>query len=323
MTRHVSYPSLRQAFVTITILVTGLLSSTWPCMSPYPVMAQGQRQQNPEVPRASLLKAIEFVKEEPSKSSSTLENSVGEIVMRLKQGDVHTLYSVAKSMNASSRHRPDYKMASMELWHALADSRAAMNSEGGGHVLSQVALGFAYAKEDKQRAIAYFVQAGEGGPHQAALYNAGRLLAEEQDFVKALAYLRGAYSLHLSDPKYANDKLTETSRVAYELLSEQLVAAMAANLDNDIIIDVQQVADMFLYADLSDFPTTQSREGLIWKTAMHAMQDEDWDLATQQIEKLSRVSGDKLSSLQSTLLQILQEYSAAAGRGSAQGVGEL
>jgi tetratricopeptide (TPR) repeat protein len=204
-------------------------------------------------------------------------------LQQLQQRDIHTLYKVAKSMNKQD------PLTSVKIWHSLADSE---------HVLSQVALGFAYAESDRPLAIAYFVQAGENGPHQAALYNAGRLLAEQHDYTKALAYTRAAATLANTNPTFATLQLTNTSQEAYEALSKQIMTIPNLSL--------QDVADMFLYANISDFPAPNSKQEKVWRKAMQSLQNDDFKAAGQHFEKLQ--SHPDLSDLQSHLLKALLLY---------------
>jgi tetratricopeptide (TPR) repeat protein len=228
-----------------------------------------------DVPADLLQKAAVFVQDNAHLFDDTT-------IQQLKQRDIHTLYQVAKSMNEQD------PVTSVKIWHSLADSE---------HILSQVALGFAYAENDKHLAIAYFVQAGENGPHQAALYNAGRLLAEQQDYTKALAYMRAAATLADTNPTFAKPQLTNTSRKAYEALSKQIMTIPNLSL---------QDADMFLYANISDFPAPNSKQDKIWRKAMHSLQTDDFKAAGQHFEKLQ--SHPDLSGLQSHLLKALLLY---------------
>jgi tetratricopeptide (TPR) repeat protein len=260
--------------------------------------ADTSKDNKPQVPIHALQKAIQYVTQTVADDQKRLRT-----IQELDEGNVHTLYEIAKQMNRNDN--ADDTLTSVELWHALADS---------DHILSQVALGFAYAENDKSRAIAYFVQAGEDGPHQAALYNAGRLLAEQEDFVKALAYLRAAYTLAERHSKYATDHLTETSRYAYERLSEQLVALMQESLTTKgSILSIQQVADMFLYANINDFPMPASKEEKTWQAAMEALQSQKFEVSLIQLQKLEeQPSGQQLSQLQRALLHVLQQYVRSA-----------
>jgi len=254
------------------------------------------------VPIKVLQKAIRYVKEQNYEDG---EGTASQVLQRLESGDIHTLYKVARAMN--ERKNKEDRLASVEIWHALADG----SNGDDGHILSQVALGFAYAENDKALAVTYFVQAGEAGPHQAALFNAGRLLAdpELEDFVKALAYLRSAYSLAETHPKYSTAHLTETSRVAYETLSAQLTALINESLSTKGgILSIQQAADMFLYASLNDFPLAKSKEEKIWARGMQSLQSKKWEMAFMEFQKLEKKSQDKLSNLQTALLKVLKQY---------------
>lgn len=315
-------------------------------------------------------------------TTKTKTTSKDEIIDLLEQRDVHTLYRVAKAMNNnndnidvldSSGSRRTYKQTALEIFHALADTSNNNNAaaaaddddnNNNGHVLSQLALGFEYAAAaeataeaeaeagrnndngsiiNKRRAISYFIQAGENGPHQVGLYNAGRLLVEEGDYVKALAYIRAAYTVHQSNnPKYATStpKLTETSLIAYKILSEQLVTAIQTSMknknkqddDDGNVVTIQQAADMFLYANINDYPSPGSTDEIVWTTVMHSMQKKDWDGALEGINKLRRPvpgsrsrDGDnnkKLSELQLTILHMLQDYCQTVVYGDSRG-GEL
>ena len=266
-----------------------------------PSNARQNEKDSLDIPIDVLQKAVRYVKET---NYSDSDGNALHVLKRLESGDVDALYKVARTMNEMTNN--DDMLASIEIWHALADG-----SGGGGHILSQVALGFAYAENDKATAVTYFVQAGEAGPHQAALYNAGRLLAEPEleDFVKALAYLRAAYSLAETHPKYSTDHLTETSKVAYEQLSQQLVALINKSVTKKGgILSIQQVADMFLYANLNDFPPARSKEEKIWARAMQSLQSEKWEMAFMEFGKLEKNSKEELSNLQLALLYVLKQY---------------
>lgn len=259
--------------------------------------ARQQEESSPAVPINILQKAMRYVKKHNYGSSDL---PAPKVVSRLEKGCIKTLYEVARAMNEVENKEDT--LASIEIWHFLAE---------GGHVLSQVALGFAYSENDKATAIIYFVQAGEAGPHQAALYNAGRLLAdpEIEDFVKALAYIRSAYSLAETQPEYTTNHLTETSKVAYERLSEQLVALIQQSISTKgSMISIQQAADMFLYANLNDFPPNESKGEKFWARAMRSLQVKHWEIALLEFEKLEKIFKEKLSDLQIALLHVLKQY---------------
>jgi len=252
-----------------------------------------------------LQKAMRFVKDT---NYGNGDGNTPDVLERLESGHVHTLYKVAQAMN--ERENREDRLTSIEIWHALADDNSNSNN---GHILSQVALGFAYSEHDKASAVTYFVQAGEAGPHQAALFNAGRLLAdpELEDFVKALAYLRAAYKLAETHPEYSTDHLTETSKLAYETLSAQLTGLVNESLfasKGGSALSIQEVADMFLYANLNDYPLAKSREEKIWARGMQSLQARNWEIAFVEFEKLQRTSREELSNLQLSLLNVLKQY---------------
>lgn len=251
-----------------------------------------------KVPSDILQNAVQYVLQH--KYGGSNERTL-QVLKRLESGDVDTLYEVARSMNEMKNK--DNMLASIRIWHALADDN--------NHILSQIALGFAYSENDKATAVTYFVQAGEAGPHQAALYNAGRLLCdpEIEDFVKALAYLRAAYSLEETHPKYSTNHLTETSKVAYDRLSEQLVALINKSLTTKgSILSIQQAADMFLYANLKNFPSEKSKEERRWAKAMQSLQSKEWDIAYIEFGKLEKNFEEQLSNLQIAILHVLSQY---------------
>jgi len=238
-----------------------------------------------DVPAELLAKALNYAQNNMPEPEMT--------VQRLQAGDIDTLYKTAKSLN---ENEGDDRFASIMIWHILADGDAQ-------HILSQVALGFTYAEEDKERAIDYFKLAGEGGPHHAALFNAGRLLVDTGDYAGALAYLRAAANLSESQPRYAQSTLTVTSRDAYEALSLDLMSR------NDL--SLEQMANMFLYAHLSNFPGPGSPEEKLWEKAMVSIEAysktenaKHLDKALQHLIKLEKYK--KFSHLQSHLLQSLR-----------------
>ena len=289
-------------FLLFSILLIGILEI------PSTHAARRKEESSLEVPIDVLQKAMRFVKQHNYEDGDG--NNALQVVTLLESGDIHTLYKVAQTMNG--RENKEDRLASIEIWHFLASYvDGDGDGDGGGHVLSQVALGFAYSENDKATAVAYFVQAGEAGPHQAALFNAGRLLAdpEIEDYVKALAYFRAAYSLGETHPNYSTTHLTETSKVAYERLSEHLVTLVDQSVSSKgSMLSIQWVADMFLNADLNDFPPDKSKEEKIWARAMRSLQSKEWEIAYIEFEKLEKNSKEKLSQLQSSLLYVLKQY---------------
>lgn len=213
------------------------------------------------------------------------QNKDDASLLQLQKRNSDTLYGVAQAMNKQGD-----RLTSTQIWHALADD------EQHPHLLSQVALGFAYAEHDKPQAVRYFVDAGEAGPHQAALYNAGRLLLEfSNDWTRALAYLRAAATLTGGDAKPA---LTATAEQAYQTLSEQIMTLSALSL--------QQAADMFLYANLDDYPNPKSKTEKLWAKGMQALQKDDYKSALIHILKLQEDT--KFSDLQLHLLKAIEGH---------------
>jgi hypothetical protein len=130
------------------------------------------------------------------------------------------------------------------------------------------------------------------------------------------------------DPTYTKPRLTETSQIAYELLSDQLVTSLTPK-DNagDYRVDIQQVADMFLYANIDDYPKPDSHDEMIWKTIMHAMQEKDGDVASKHIHKLlfvrNSTNNTRLSALQTRILHLLKEYCTTLETGQQKSSFEL
>ncbi|KAL3940363.1 MAG: hypothetical protein SGBAC_005091 [Bacillariaceae sp.] len=225
-----------------------------------------------------------------------------EMVQQLYDKDVGALYQVAKSMYAHPRRQDSNvdnendKLSSVQIFHALADGTEH-------HILSMVQLGLAYAEEDKSQAIRYFVQAGEDGPHQASLYNAGRLFAEEGEFAAALGYMRAAISLSESNPAYTSDKMTETARAGYNSLANQL---------QQVELGLTEMVNMFPYAgDLTnDFPQQGSKADKLWNDAMTLLESfgktnkiSDLEACVKKLSDFQMQNDTKMAALQTSLLR--------------------
>jgi hypothetical protein len=240
-----------------------------------------------------------------------------QLMDQLQSGDVEALYTVAQSLN--QRGAGDDRITSVQLWHALADGPAA-------HVNSAVALGFSYAEVDKETALRYFVQAGEGkqdgstGPHQAALFNAGRLFLELNDAASSLAYIRACASVDKHFPAYATQQLTSTCKEAYETLSSQI------QKETTTPPGIHDAAEMFLYSSINEFPAPETKEFNIWKRALEYLdmyasmihegtvdgeisgrkKGQTYLLAAQQeLDTLRNKYGGKFSQLQTYLFDII------------------
>lgn len=189
----------------------------------------------------------------------------------IQRGEGESLYKIANYMvehsstttnadaDADADASPADYTAGMAILHMLADTHK--------HIESQVALGFAYYKKEndnayensKQRALDYFEQAGQAGPHQAALFNAGRIHSELGQVVPAMAFLAGAVTLAETHPNYAKEALTATCRKAFAALSQ----LSAGNSDS---LTVHESADLFMYASLEDKLTDSDLDH--WREAM-------------------------------------------------------
>lgn len=182
-----------------------------------------------------------------------------KLITGVESGDVDSLYFVAKHMvDNSSDNKDGPPAAAFYILHALADADGSSSKSRPPHVKSQAVLGTAYyAVGDKQKAIHYFQLAGEEGPHQAALYNAGRTYAEQGNWVPAIAYIRGAAVLGETHPEFVDEKLTQTVTKAYFTFSEKI-----ANAD----LSIEQAADIFLYGALEDKLSEDDEEN--WKVAV-------------------------------------------------------
>ena len=259
-------------------------------------------EDNPQVPIDILQKALRYVQDHDFGGSNGNSAKVLEL---LESGHVDTLYEVAKSMNTMKDQ--DEKLASIEIWDALAE---------GGHTLSQVALGFAYAEADKRKAITYFVAAAEGSPpHQGAMYNAGRLLADPDvgDYVKSLAYLQGAWNMGNTRPQYSTTHMVETSKVAYERLSEQLVDIINEKMSEGGMISIEHIANMFGYAKLDQWPPSRGKEVREYSKAMRSMHFSEWEIGVVEFGNFEEKYRDNMSELQKTIVNALKVYCQTAG----------
>lgn len=254
--------------------------------------------------------------------AATLEqpNRDDGIVARLRRREVEALYEIAKSMNDSGD-----KISSVLIWHALADDGSegddyetydgAEGYDYEGHVPSAIALGFSYNEVDKPRALHYFLMATskKGAPHQASMYNAGRLYLELEDPSAALAYIRACATLDEEHPDHARPQLSMTCRKAYDALSEQL-------LESDL--GMEEAVECFAYASIDDFPQPNTKEFKLFDRAMQHLQQyaemvrEDTGDMSKHIHKkaaghlASAISslGDLSSSKNADQMSLLQQF---------------
>jgi hypothetical protein len=234
-----------------------------------------------------------------------------KLLDELENGSVEALFTVAQSLN--KRNKGEDRITSVQLWHELAD--------GADHVPSAVALGFSYSEVDKELALKYFVQASNSdqGPHQASLYNAGRLFLELNEAASSLAYIRSCANVAKEYPAYASPELTKTCKEAYELLSKQIMTKTTPGIED--------AAELFLYSSIDDFPQPNSREFTKYAKAMEFLEmyaslvrEEDatgddvrkakafltyLKSAEEELLSLKKGSSKKLSELQNFLLDII------------------
>lgn len=191
-------------------------------------------------------------------SQTGMDTAVQE---KIAARDVHTLHQVAKHQLQQQQNQLQ-AAAGLKTLHALADEAQ--------HLASQVTLGFYYYQkagdnsnlDDKLKALKYFSIAGQEGPHQAALYNAGRIYGELGEWIPALAFVRTAATLGHTHPTAVTDALTQTCLTAYNVMRQQL---------SQQTLGIQQWADIFLYSNLQDFPADGSPQADLWTHAVMAL----------------------------------------------------
>jgi tetratricopeptide (TPR) repeat protein len=224
-----------------------------------------------------------------------------KLIAAIKAGETDSLYYIAKHMVEHGSDPPP--AAAFSILHTLADGSSSSSSRSP-HVKSQVVLATAYYnKGDKVKAIHYFEMAGEQGPHQAALYNAGRTHAELENWVPAIAYIRESAVLGQTNPEAVDETLTKTVIQAYVTFSEKI-----ANAD----LSIEQAADIFMYGALKDKLSEDDDEN--WKVAVTNLAtfnetvtgiEPDYTAlftAFQNLRQLWEASSDKMSPLQAHIL---------------------
>jgi len=210
-----------------------------------------------DVPENLLEQAIAFAQSQ----------NEAEIVDQLQQHSIHALHHTARAMMQQTNREP-----ALQILHILAED---------DHFPSQMALGSAYAEAAPQLAIKYFVDAAEATGNGGAMYNAGKMLYEQGDLVKALAYLRAV-------PEDSASIATATH--AYQLVSTDVRQQLPR-------IGLQQIVDMFPYASWND-----NDKG--WDDFMTLFQAHKWEQAQAHLNKL-RVRRD-WTELQIDILKFAQ-----------------
>jgi TPR repeat protein len=229
------------------------------------------------------------------------DNVPEDTIELARGGDIPALYQIARKLEDADVERG--LETALHIFHSLADSET-------GHIASQISLGFAYYKKikDHNLALKYFIKAGEGGPHQAALFNAGRILAENSNFVPAIAYMQVAARFAESMPEDEARKLTETCTDAYNITSEKVALHG---------LTIQESADIFQYAALDGFPRLKSKTTTRWAEAMKSLlafndnfvstngqprDQESLEIAVSNLREIWEANSSKLSKLQTHLL---------------------
>lgn len=258
------------SLIHITLLFTCVIVS----------FVAGQAE-NAKIPAELIAKALNHVSQ-----SGKLDAEA--TIQSIRGGDIDALYAVAKAMNEDGD-----LINSVLIWHNLADGNAH-------HILSMVSLGFTYSEQDKQQAVKYFVQAGEDGPHQASLYNAGRTYIESHMYVQGLAYLRAAATLGDQQmfAEYTEPHMTQVATEAYQSVSRNFLAQD---------LNAEDMIHIFPFASIDDFPQEGSKEDKLWNRAIQKLNEyaETGKLETIQTARkdLSRVQDSKgLSKLQKSLI---------------------
>jgi tetratricopeptide (TPR) repeat protein len=187
-------------------------------------------------------------------SAKVLEYTQGDfpdLADRVESGQHGAIYRVAKDMLDKGIHKEE----AIQVLHTLADHPSQP------HMLSQVALGFVYyGIDDKDKALHYFSMAGARGPHQASLYNVGRIYAEAGKSALALAYIKSAYRMTRTDPNLTDEATTASCQEAFDVI--------AKNISSESL-SLHDEANAFLYGNLEDFPVDGSEEENAWKSSIN------------------------------------------------------
>jgi len=235
---------------------------------------QQRDEETAQISAELLANALNYV----TSHANMYPNAQETITLLYEKNNVQTLYQVAKSMSNDG----DY-LTAIPIYHALADSSS-------GHVPSMFALGFAYSKHDKPKAIHYFSKAGQEGPHAASLYNAGKLLLEENDLVTSMRYLLAAAQMDSNQQQIYVE--------AYNLQSQTILDTIILQLS------VQEMMDLYPYANIHGHSTNG-----IWENARNHVSEYLKTHTTQQLQlartNLSMLFNDEVSKLQSGLLNQL------------------
>jgi tetratricopeptide (TPR) repeat protein len=232
-----------------------------------------------------------------------------ELIAKIKAGEAESLYATAKHM-VEDRDGAPPPVAALTILHTLADGSSS--SSRSPHVKSQFVLATAYYNlGEKDKAIRYFEKAGEGGPHQAALYNAGRIHAEQERWVPAIAYIRESAILGETHPELVNEERTQADMQAFVTISEKITR---------FDLSIEQSGDIFMFGALQSKLTENDVRN--WKAAVinlaafnetiihTGIETDDTALlmAFQHLRLLWEESSEKMSHLQAHILLKLVNY---------------
>eukprot|EP00527_Entomoneis_sp_CCMP2396_P000654 CAMPEP_0198152430 /NCGR_PEP_ID=MMETSP1443-20131203/59827_1 /TAXON_ID=186043 /ORGANISM="Entomoneis sp., Strain CCMP2396" /LENGTH=447 /DNA_ID=CAMNT_0043818459 /DNA_START=75 /DNA_END=1418 /DNA_ORIENTATION=- len=255
-------PSSSRPPLLLLLLMSVVIMATSPCCWAQEQQIDAQVRLPPELFNAALDYAKAKLPQDITKDNEIMRSP-------------STLYQIAKGM---SNHDATRQKA-VQIFHILADidkeSKFQQQQHQGYAIESQVALGFYYSKQhdgnhDLDKALHYFETAGEAGPHQAALYNAGRIHAAKGQWVPAMAFIHAAATMKEQDHDesssyyYYSDSVEETALEAFELLSQRIAQQPA--------LSIREIADIFMYANLDNFPNSSSNNDKdsteLWTNAM-------------------------------------------------------
>jgi tetratricopeptide (TPR) repeat protein len=200
-----------------------------------------------------------------SRWTVSIGNDINPIVEKATQendissSDLTSLYRISQAWYKEESRRSE----ALQLYHHLADTHNHILSMSKlGHHYAQPQQGVIITQQERDKAVHYFSQAGEKGPHHASLFNAGGLLAEESDWVGALAYLRAASTLAESHPpQYVSEATTQSALEAYAIVSERVSREQEH-------LTLVQVADIFIFGSLQDVPDIEASH---WKEAITSL----------------------------------------------------
>ena len=246
-----------------------------------------------------------------SKKTFGSDGDYPEWVQKIQENleDVEAAYQMATFLH-DYKGEKDYVQLARDLLGAFAEPPAS-------DVKSQAFLGKSYySSGNLNYALHYFVRAGRAGPDQESLYNAGKIFAEQEKWVTAIAYARSAATLSKTHPDKTDAALTQTAQEAYK----QLVQTIAQRVQIELpTMPVMQTADLFIYGGpLEGYPEEHDKKDVdLWRESIFCLDDFNKTLTESNgqekdtnslesvvthLEKLWKTSADKFSPLQGHLV---------------------